>query len=101
MIGDQLIEMNSVHSSKGETHTATLYLESYFYEKYEIEKLGKQFLQEEKILENPRKRISQTAKMIYVGFSRATHFLCFAVHRDRFNAHLTGIDESVWNIIDV
>jgi hypothetical protein len=97
MIGDQLIEMNSVHSSKGETHTATLYLESYFYGKHEIEKLGKQFLQKEKLPESPDKRISQSAKMIYVGFSRATHLLCFAVNKNRFNAHLTGIDESVDN----
>ncbi len=101
MIGDQLIEMNSVHSSKGETHTATLYLESFYDRKYEIERLVNQFLQIDKLPESPYKRISQSAKMIYVGFSRATHFLCFAVHKNRFNANLTGINESVWNVLDV
>jgi hypothetical protein len=37
--------------------------------------------------------------MVYVGFSRPTHFLCFAVHKDRFDACLSDIDRIKWEVI--
>ncbi|MHB1464047.1 MAG: hypothetical protein ACYCXU_02895 [Thermoleophilia bacterium] len=77
------IEIGTVHSVKGETHCATLYLET-FYEgnqAYESRRLEEQFKQVE--FNDARKYHEQSVKMAYVGFSRATHLLCFAVHRDR------------------
>jgi DNA helicase II / ATP-dependent DNA helicase PcrA len=102
------IEINSVHSVKGETHTATLYLESYYQKdgrgentkSYESQRLSEQF-KNIKISPTSRKRVKQSAKMVYVGFSRPTHLLAFAVHKERYNKYLKDINTDFWKVIDV
>lgn len=104
---DLKVEITSVHSVKGQTHDATLYLESYYYEdgkgsnakSYESQRLANQFLG------NPfnltTERAKQSTKMAYVGFSRATQLLCIAIHKDRFEQYLNTIDRNMWEIKDV
>jgi DNA helicase II / ATP-dependent DNA helicase PcrA len=102
------IELGSVHSVKGRTHTATLYLESYFQKdgkgakakSYESQRLADQFLMSA-LTGKEGLRVKQSAKMVYVGFSRPTHLLAFAVHRDRFTQYLRDLDLSTWQIIGV
>ncbi|MEK7571626.1 MAG: UvrD-helicase domain-containing protein [Patescibacteria group bacterium] len=100
------VNIGTVHSVKGRTHTATLYLESYFQldgkglnaKSYESQRLVEQF-KGNKIDSNLKKRGRQSTKMVYVGFSRPTHLLCFAVHKDRFDkenfSDLWEIDQSL------
>lgn len=104
------IEMTSVHSVKGQTHDATLYLESFYnhgYGNYESERLRNQFLGIQTIpqtLETQKTshdKIIQSTKMAYVGFSRATQLLCIAIHKDRFEQHLNTIDRDIWEIKDI
>jgi DNA helicase-2/ATP-dependent DNA helicase PcrA len=104
------IEITSVHAVKGQTHCATLYLESFFdrgYGNYESERLRNQFLGTQSIIEtlstikNSHEKVIQSTKMAYVGFSRPTNFLCIAIHKDRFNNHLSGIDRDKWEIIEI
>ena len=92
---------------KGQTHTATLYLETYFdrgYGNYESERLRTQILGIENVDVTVARektgtvKIKQSAKMAYVGFSRPTHLLCMAVHQSRFSNILTDIDRSIWDI---
>jgi len=100
------IELATVHAVKGQTHTATLYLESYYQQdghgqdakSYESQRLAPQFMGCY-LNGSEGKRVKQSAKIAYVGFSRPTHLLCFAVHQDRFNKCLSRIDRSVWEII--
>ncbi|MDA8238740.1 MAG: UvrD-helicase domain-containing protein [Nitrospiraceae bacterium] len=102
------IEIATVHSVKGQTHTATLYMETYFHQdghgvaakSYESQRLSRQFLMEG-LVGSERKRVKQSARMVYVGFSRPTHLLCFAVHKDRFHQYLSGLDTTVWEIIKI
>lgn len=102
------IEITSVHSVKGQTHCATLYLESYFQKdgngvnakSYESQRLAQQFLGTQ-IQSNVGDRIKQSAKMAYVGFSRPTDLLCIAVHKDRFNQYLSDINLEKWKIVEV
>lgn len=102
------IEVTSVHAVKGQTHCATLYLESYFHQdgrganakSYESQRLQKQFLGTQ-IKSNVGNRIKQSTKMAYVGFSRPTDLLCVAVHRDRFESFLSEVNRDVWEIIEV
>jgi len=72
------IEIKTIHKSKGETHTATLVLET-FKSVYDIFTLMK-LLQNKKIHTYPDKK-----KLLYVAMSRATHFLCLAVHKKHTN----------------
>ncbi|PZR22314.1 MAG: hypothetical protein DI539_05735 [Flavobacterium psychrophilum] len=105
--GNLSIEYTSVHAVKGQTHYATLYLES-FYEKgygnYESERLRNQFLATQTVAEtlaslaNSRELVAQSSKMAYVGFSRPTHFLCVAIHKARYEQYLKGISQDLWEI---
>jgi DNA helicase II / ATP-dependent DNA helicase PcrA len=104
------IEITSVHAVKGQTHCATLYLESFYdrgYGNYESERLRNQFLGTQSvsktlaILKNSHDKIKQSAKMTYVGFSRPADLLCIAIHKDRFDKVLSGINKEEWEIITI
>ena len=104
------IEITSIHAVKGQTHCATLYLESFYnrgYGNYESERLrnqftGKQTISETlKTIKNNHNLIKQSAKMAYVGFSRPTDLLCVAIHKDRFDSLLKDINQNEWEIINV
>ncbi|MDD3860582.1 MAG: UvrD-helicase domain-containing protein [Bacteroidales bacterium] len=108
------IDIGTVHSAKGQTHCATMYVETSFH-KYETEKLkvtvGKG--RREKVLNNPLYkqehgyRLNQdshakmTMKMIYVGFSRPTHLLCFACLRENVENDIDLFRNAGWEIVDL
>lgn len=102
------IEIASVHKVKGQTHTATLYLETAFQtdgkgasaKSYESQRLASQFLGNS-LVGNEGKRVKQSAKMVYVGLSRPTHLLCVAVHEAHFNQYLAGVENAGWNVVRV
>ena len=100
--GDIQIGLGTVHSVKGQTHTATLYIESAYYndggKMYESQRLAGQF-KGERLRSNAGKRVKESAKMIYVGFSRPTHLLVFAVHKENFDSHLSDIDATRWEVV--
>jgi len=101
--GDIKIEVTTVHSAKGQTHTATLYLESFYSRgqgNYESERLKDQFKGSE-VSGTALDVVKQSARMVYVGFSRPTHFLCFAIHKTRFDDNLNDIDRNKWEIIEL
>lgn len=84
------IEISSVHSVKGQTHCATMYIESaYKTPVYETNKLTKQTKKNPLFFQNHdcnKPTGKEAIKMIYVGFSRPTHLLCFAVLEDNLSA---------------
>jgi superfamily I DNA/RNA helicase len=80
------IHISTIHKAKGETHTATLVLETYYYD-YDLKKLLP-LLKGESIangIRNDHKR-----KLLYVAMSRPTHLLCLAMNKD----HVTDVDKS-------
>ena len=86
------IEVATIHSVKGETHTATLYLETFYY--------GCDI---EQILNNIQKNVGgdrhiQRLKMAYVGMTRPTHLLCVAAHRDSINRNEEFLQSRGWRI---
>lgn len=96
------VEVSTVHRVKGETHAATLYMET-FYEQggggnYESERLMAS-LKGNIIAVNAHKLVRQSAKMIYVGFSRPTHLLCFAVHESRFATFEADMGDGIWEVV--
>jgi hypothetical protein len=134
--GSLTIDIGTVHSAKGQTHCATLYLESYYNRYYEVETLASAFCAStvEEMIELIQKeiedlktqinnlngkrgvktrlkkietckekinRITEAAKMIYVGFSRPTNLLCVAIHKKRFDNHLIKINDKIWEIVVV
>ena len=101
------IKVGTVHNIKGQTHTASLYLETFWNGKYESERLKDQFfgIPIEKTLkgltEAAKAKFNQTIKMMYVGFSRPTHLLAFAVEKTRFDQNLKEIDRNIWDVIEI
>ncbi|MEN5379083.1 UvrD-helicase domain-containing protein [Sphingobacterium kitahiroshimense] len=101
------IDVATVHAVKGQTHTSTLYLES-FYQinvsgkgQYESSRIADQ-LQGIAVPENAHEYIKQSLKMTYVGFSRATHLLAFGIHKSRFEALYKGKPNiELWRVIVV
>ncbi|UUO22398.1 ATP-dependent helicase [Colwellia sp. M166] len=73
------IYFSKIHKAKGETHTATLILETYnrTYDLHQLLPLLKGKRQKSAIAKK---------KVLYVGMTRPTHLLCFAIHRSFTNS---------------
>ncbi len=102
------IEIGTVHSAKGQTHCATLYIETFYFD-YETGKLKEPFFKErhncilgqEKNGKEVDKRKKEALKMMYVGFSRPTHLLCFAALHDNVKNDLDKFKNSGWEIVSI
>ncbi|WP_343559547.1 UvrD-helicase domain-containing protein [Sphingobacterium sp.] len=98
------IELATVHGVKGQTHTCTLYMES-FYQK-NVEKKGQ--YESTRIAEqlcgipldvNAHDFVKQSLKMTYVGFSRPTHLLGFAIEKSRYESSFLGKPNvNLWDV---
>ena len=107
------IVIGSVHSVKGQTHCATMYVET-SYKGYESEHLFKKRKPSKK---NPNpmqpsplfqeshkfhgKVTSLSAmRMMYVGFSRPTHLLCYAVFKENWTDEMIARMERLgWRVL--
>ncbi len=92
---DIKIEVSTIHGVKGETHTATCYLETFFYG-YDIKRIINYIKGE--YSEPRQKRVIQNLKMAFVGMSRPSHLLCIAVHRDGISGQEEALRRSGWNV---
>jgi len=103
------IRLGSIHSVKGETHTATLVLDSFFHNHHlselkpwllgtksggsSINRRGRQ------VSEGPR--ILGRLRLHYVAMTRPTHLLCLAMRKDAFSeGELDTLAGRGWTIID-
>ena len=100
---DVEIEVSTIHSVKGETHIATLYLETCYQGEHEGSRIIEQIVG--KAYNPPRSKDTyrkETLKMAYVGMSRSIYLLCFAIQKDRFNAKEKEIREcGLWEVVHI
>lgn len=108
------IEVASVHSVKGQTHCATMYVETAYkkptYETLKLKEASKnQSIKKQQsktipLFKQPQSCETSTGiealKMMYVGFSRPTHLLCFAVLEDNVKDDLEKYRKADWIIND-
>ncbi|MBQ6780429.1 MAG: ATP-dependent helicase [Treponema sp.] len=101
------VSVQTVHSMKGQTCTGLLYLETFKAKgngnkKYESQKLAS-YICGNSICDFPSENsfIKSAAKMVYVGFSRPTHLLCFAVQKERFDQNLSAVNKNEWEIVNI
>lgn len=94
------VEIDTVHGVKGETHTATLYLETYFNKIYDLKRIVP-FLKGEYDKKVAAQKTGQEAlKVAYVGMSRPTHLLCLAMNNDGVtDIDIEGFREKGWEVI--
>lgn len=98
--GDLEIEVATVHSVKGETHAATLFLETKNY-KYESEHFGAQLCGEPYKHRIGESHVLPSLKVAYVALSRPKYLLAYAIHKDRFDILNREKLEDIWEIKDV
>ncbi|UPQ79729.1 UvrD-helicase domain-containing protein [Flavobacterium azooxidireducens] len=107
------IDIATIHSVKGQTHCATMYIET-FKNNYESQKAQiinvltnneHNFIVGEK---NNGKNAGEkdafgkeALKMMYVGFSRPTHLLCFAVLKENVKDDREKFEKAGWEWIDL
>ena len=94
------IEVTTVLAVKGETHAATLYMETFYYT-LETEKCLNQLLGISATRIGNQARKKEAAKMMYVGFSRATCFLSFAAAKSRLIAHKAALENVGWKVLEI
>ena len=103
-----IIEVSSVHAVKGETHTATLMLETFYYG-YDMHRILPH-LKGQAATGREAKRVKESLKVACVACSRPTHLLALAIHADTVgfrNAHKQVTDADLadlaelWEIIDL
>lgn len=97
---DVEIEVATVHSVKGETHAATLYLETMYYA-YESEHFGKQLCGEPYQKRAGDSRIQACLKVAYVGMSRPKYLLAYAIKKERYNAIACEELCKIWDVVSV
>lgn len=103
------VRLGSIHSVKGETHTATLVLESFFH-KHHLSELKPWLLGEREggsrhsargkpILEGAR--MLGRLKLHYVAMTRPTHLLCLAMRKNAFSdPELEQLTRRGWKVVD-
>jgi DNA helicase-2/ATP-dependent DNA helicase PcrA len=101
------VNLGSIHSVKGQTHCATMYIETDYFGS-EIDKIFHKNTEKNPLLfeEQKRKgenneRFNTTLKMMYVGFSRPTHLLCLAVRKEKIINYVDKFRTSGWEIIEI
>jgi len=97
------IEVGTIHSVKGETHIATLYLETIYQGEHESKRILNQM---KGIPYTPPKRgkdtyTKETLKMAYVGMSRPKYMLCFAIHKSRYDEALDKNKNGMWEVMNI
>ena len=105
--GDIDLLFDTVNGVKGETHTATLYLQT----KYEIGEGdfsdidqiidfmdGTKDINSEKNISN---NLQQALNIAYVAMSRPTHLLCLAIHEDTLKGREEKLKSVGYNILEI
>lgn len=109
------IEIGSVHSAKGQTHCATMYVETSFkdYESSHLFKIKKKATRKRPEVLYPNPLFLEKAEyaqvtckavmhMMYVGFSRPTHLLCYASYKRNWNdERIEKMEQLGWKIINL
>lgn len=102
------IRLSSIHAVKGETHTATLVLDSFFH-RHHLSELKPWLLGERAggSIVKKAKTVMEGARMLgrlklhYVAMTRPTHLLCLAMRKDSFAAaELAVLQGRAWTIVD-
>ena len=92
------IQVGTVHSAKGETHTATMLMESGYYKKHESEYLMQMLKGKTPKL---AKRQAECTKIAHVAMSRPTHLFVMACHQDRIADHEGELEANGWKVVSV
>lgn len=87
------IEIDTVHAVKGQTHTATLYMETFWYKKT-VENIIEYIRGESK--RNPVERVKKQLKIAYVAMTRPRELLCITMEDTVFGQNKDKLTALGW-----
>ena len=90
------IEVSTVHAVKGETHAATLYLETFYNKHHESDRLAEQF--KGVAYTGTNEDTLKNLRVAYVGMSRPRYMLCVAIQQDRFDKIDCDELRKIWKV---
>lgn len=98
------VHLQTIHGAKGETHDATLVLESQSHRAYDLEKclpvLAGLLTAED--LKTRFKTADRMLRVLFVGMTRPRHLLCLAAHKDHVADNCVArLRENGWAIADL
>jgi hypothetical protein len=97
---DICVEFDTIHSVKGETHSATLILETKFYE-YDVHQML-DYIIGIKNRTPTGVRKPKFMKQLYVAMTRPKHLICIAIDESRFpEAKRALAIANGWNVVDL
>lgn len=91
------VVFDTVYGVKGETHDATLYLETETKKSSDIRRILP--LLEHKSIQRQNELQEKSRRCVYVGFSRPKHLLCLAINEKTYIGHETAF--SSWKVVDL
>jgi DNA helicase II / ATP-dependent DNA helicase PcrA len=95
------IRVGSIHSAKGETHTATLVLDTYYFE-HHLATLKPWLLRQKSGKGSETVRNISRLKQHYVAMTRPSHLLCLAMREDAFTGEeLAQLKSIPWRVARV
>ncbi len=92
------IEFGTIHSVKGETHGATLYLETVFKNQSDISRVLPLYQGKK---QGNSSIYEKNRKLVYVGLSRPRKLLCLAVTENTYQKGKVYFEKSGWEVIDL
>lgn len=92
------IEIGTIANAKGETHFATLVLESFNTRSFDITAVLPLLCGEKDVSEYSTDVLRSHVKNIFVATSRPKRILCLAVHQERLRAYEERIEALGWKI---
>ena len=96
------LEINTIHGVKGETHLATLYLDTFWYEMNDVKNYLFDFLNSKlpsNLTEDKKGRNQQRNRNIFVGASRSQYLLCFACKGKEIE--MSDMIKNIFQIIEI
>ena len=97
--GPVSVKVDTIHSVKGETLCAVLVLETIFHEHDLKVLIDKGYLKGQLPNADPRKRLAEHLKRIYVAMTRPTDLLCLAVLDEHIkDGDLQALEKLGWAI---
>ncbi|WP_292395446.1 UvrD-helicase domain-containing protein [Methanoculleus sp. UBA303] len=96
-----IVNVGTVHSVKGETHAATLYLETDYYGQTDAKRLINFLKGKRNPSELGKERHKENLKIAHVAFSRPKYLLAFACQTSSVAGHKKELKDNGWEIRSV
>lgn len=86
------LEISTIHGVKGETHLATLYLDTYFKKKYDVSDILLDICLKKNL--SSTKEMNERKNILYVGCSRPKFLLCLTCKKEKIeNLNKDNLDK--------